>query len=76
MYYNHLRNDLVSPSEEEERNKYLDFLADSALALVKGGRIYGRPIDTTNSRDVIALLYLAFLDKDYLVRIERENIDV
>lgn len=51
------------------KKEYLfDRLVEEAIIMVKDGKLYGFEIDITNPRDIIAALFVAYQNKEYMVK--------
>ena len=58
-YMNHLKNSI---EEDKESTRYF---VESAKALVRGGSLFGRKVDSENLEDVIASLYVLYLEESH-----------
>ena len=48
--------------DASEKEKYFNYLVESAKLLVKGGKLYGFEIDDNNLRDVLAAIYCLYIN--------------
>lgn len=56
-------------------NNDIKYFVESAKLLVKGGKLFGKPIDSKNLEEVLAAIYLLYLEESSYyksLKIEKE----